>query len=155
MPRLFVRCARMVSLLVVLPAGCSSKETESSGRVDSSSGDAINWVGSWPEAQKQASAADKLIMIDFYTDWCTWCKVLDQKTYPDPAVVKLASGIVSIKLNAEKEPGIELAKKYRVSGYPAIVFVDKTGKSVGSIDGYYPPERFSTMMKSIIAKRGG
>ncbi len=151
MPRPFVRSVFLLATLIVLPAGCSSRDAESSDREGSSSGGAINWISSWPEAQKRASADDKLIMIDFYTDWCTWCKVLDQKTYPDPAVVKLAAGIVSIKLDAEKKPGSELAKKYQVSGYPAIVFVDKNGRSVGLIDGYYPPNEFAKRMKAIIS----
>ena len=38
---------------------------------------------SFDEGSTKAKAEGKQILIDIYTDWCHWCKVMDEKTYSD------------------------------------------------------------------------
>jgi thiol-disulfide isomerase/thioredoxin len=105
----------------------------------------ISWAKDWSAAQASAKAQKKLIMVDFFTSWCGWCKKLDQDTYTDAKVVKLASQMVSVKLDAEKE-GRQLAAKYSVQGFPTILFIDPAGELVGRIGGYLPPAGFAEEM---------
>lgn len=109
----------------------------------------IRWERSFGAAQKLASKTGKLIMVDFYTDWCGWCKKLDKDTYTDANVVKLASQVVSVKLDAEKE-GKELATKYGVDGFPTILFLTAKGEVAGKIVGYLPPAGFSGELTKIV-----
>ena len=37
----------------------------------------------------------------FYTDWCGWCKKLDEDTYTDKSVLKLSTSFVCIKVDAD------------------------------------------------------
>ena len=93
-------------------------------------------------------------MVDFYTDWCGWCKVLDQKTYTDARVIKTTgAGFVAVKVNAEKE-GIALAKKYKVSGFPTILFLNpSTGEVVSQVVGYAPPAPFVDELQAAVSLR--
>jgi thiol:disulfide interchange protein len=111
----------------------------------------IHWAGSFAAAQQQARANGKLIMIDFYTDWCGWCKVLDEHTYPDSRVKVLASNLVALKLDAEKG-GASLAEKYKVEAYPTIMFVDANGNVVQKVEGYQDGDDFSATMSQILQK---
>jgi len=111
----------------------------------------IAWAKDWPTAQKAAAKSGKLIMIDFYTDWCGWCKRLDRDTFPNKAVIKLSQDFVPLKLNAEKT-GRPLARRYGVRGYPTILFLDHKGKLVGRIGGYLRPGPFADALKRIQAK---
>ena len=113
---------------------------------------AIKWAKDWPSAQKAAAASGKLIMVDFYTDWCGWCKRLDRDTFPHKTVIKASQDFIPLKLNADKE-GRALARKNRIRGYPTILFFDHTGKVVGRIDGYLKPAPFAARMKQIQAKQ--
>jgi len=112
----------------------------------------LKWLG-YEEALKKARAENKLVMVDFYTTWCTWCKKLDKDTYSDPGVIKaLNADFIVVKIDAESSKKVmrngksvtpaELAQEYGAIGYPAIRFLDKDGKQVDRIDGYAPPEDF-------------
>ena len=72
------------------------------------------------DACTAATNDDKIVLIDFYTTWCGPCKLLDQKTWKDPEVIKLLeSKTVSLKIDAEKET--ELAGRYRIDVYPTVL----------------------------------
>jgi len=88
-------------------------------------------------------------MVDFYTDWCGWCRRLDETTYSDADVRRALGGVVAVKLNAEKE-GRREAARYRVQGYPTILFLSADGKEVGRIGGYLPPRPFLEELKDIL-----
>jgi len=83
----------------------------------------IKWAKSYSAAVAEAKATDKLVMIDFYTDWCGWCKRLDKDTYTDSRVIALAGRMIPVRVNAEKE-GLQAAQKYRITGFPAILFIN-------------------------------
>jgi thioredoxin-related protein len=109
---------------------------------------------SFADAQKQAAKEKKIIMVDYYTDWCKWCKVLDQRTYIDREVGAFANEhYVSIKINAEKGEGIALAKQMKIEGYPTIVFYDAKGKEIERVVGYQDAEKFLRSLKA--AQQGG
>lgn len=56
-------------------------------------------------------------------------------------MIKLAGRFVPLKVNAEKE-GRTLASKYKVNGFPTLLFVDSGGVIWGQIGGYVPPSGF-------------
>jgi thioredoxin-related protein len=112
----------------------------------------IAWVKSLQAAMTQAKATNKLVMADFYTDWCGWCKRLDADTFSDRRVIQSSGQFVSVKINAEKE-GVAAAKKYGVSGYPAILFIDPAGKVADKIGGYMPPTEFNLRLTQIADTR--
>ena len=47
----------------------------------------INWM-TVEEAQEKFMVSPKPIIIDLYTNWCYWCKVMDKKTYNNEKVIK-------------------------------------------------------------------
>lgn len=61
----------------------------------------INWM-SFEEAVKLNETAPKKIFIDVYTDWCGWCKRMDQTTFQDTAVIKyMNENYYAVKFDAE------------------------------------------------------
>ena len=107
----------------------------------------IGWKKGYDSATAEAKSSGKLIMIDFYTDWCGWCKKLDADTYPAPEVVKQSESFIPIKLNAEKDAdGIRLAKKFKVDGYPTVLFIDSDENLAYRIVGYAPAKEFAASM---------
>ncbi len=102
----------------------------------------------WNKARAEAKASGKYLFVDAYTDWCSWCKVMDRETFPNADVVQmLNSNFVSLKLEMEHNYGVNVAMKYRVSGFPTFLIFTAEGKLVRKIPGYLPAENFVQELK--------
>lgn len=143
----FVGCTQTEKDAHPSPDGSAKSTSPATEKAD---GNGVQWEKSWDDARKRSADENKIVMIDFYTSWCGWCKVLDQKTWPDKRVVELSKRLVAVKLDAEAQPGADLAREHKISGFPTVLFLDKAGKQVGRIDGYYPPEEFAPRLKLIL-----
>ena len=110
------------------------------------------WAKDFASAKKLAKSSGKLIMLDFYADWCSWCEKLDTVTFVDDGVVRLAGQFVPLKVNFEKGGG-DLVRKYEVSALPTVLFVDIEGEVWGKIVGYHKPNAFMDSMNGIIDVR--
>ena len=73
---------------------------------------------------------NKPIFLDFYTPSCQPCKWLDQDVYRnnEPVAYTLNKYYISLKVNGISLQGIPLVEKYKVRGYPTLVFLSKEGK---------------------------
>jgi thioredoxin-related protein len=71
------------------------------------------------EIAKTKEGKDKLIFVDCYTDWCGWCKVMDNKTFSDETIATLMNYyFINVKFNAEQKEDItfnENVYKYQSS----------------------------------------
>src|ERR1700748_483108 len=82
-------------------------------------------TGSWSQIRAAAKAQNKLIFIDFYTDWCAPCKMMAQTIFPQKPVGDYYNEhFVCVQINAEKGEGIELKKKYAIYAYPTMIFTN-------------------------------
>src|SRR5579871_5569456 len=107
----------------------------------------ITWTKGYSAAKHDAKTSGKLIMIDFYTDWCVWCKKLDSDTYPAKEVVDQSGKFVPVKLDAEKDAeGVRLAKKFKIDGYPTVLFIDADENLAYKIVGFEPAKDFAASM---------
>ncbi len=109
---------------------------------------AITWATDWDSAKKSAGDHKQLVMADFYTDWCGWCKKLDRDTFSNSDVIQLSTRFVPLKVNASRE-GSSMAQQYGVRSYPTILFLDSNGKLFTRIVGYLPPAEFADRLQEI------
>jgi thioredoxin-related protein len=121
------------------------------------------WVN-FDKGMEKAAKEDKAVLVDFYTDWCHWCKVMDEKTFSDTQVAKkLKERFVAIKLNAEKADqsvtyqnkqytNAELTRSFGVTGYPALAFLDSNGDPITIIPGFVPADQFINILEYIDQK---
>ena len=111
---------------------------------------AISWKHDLPAALEEAQKTGKPVMVDFYTEWCGWCKKLDADTYSNSTVQKLAQEFINVKIDGDKNEN--LIVKYRVTGYPTIMFFDSGGNILMKNPGYLGPDDFARTMKGVLAK---
>ena len=83
------------------------------------------------------SSGGRLLVVEFYADWCPPCKELAPIL---EEIAKKNGGKVDIyKINTDKNPG--LASDFRVTGIPHVVFI-KNQESVFSLSGLYPKKMY-------------
>jgi thioredoxin-related protein len=124
---------------------------------------------SFNDALKLAKEENKKILIDFYTDWCGWCKKMDKDVYGNSKVIDIIDdSFIKVKLDAESSEKVkfngkeitlsDLALNWQVSGYPTTVFLEPDGKiisfkynneSMSIIPGYFSAKDFLKILKFI------
>jgi thioredoxin-related protein len=110
----------------------------------------ITWVNDLAKGLSQAKTDNKVAMIDVYTDWCTWCKELDKKTYKNEKVIELSKNFINIKVNPEKDKAVaEFIKNYNVNGFPTVLFVEYNGALVLKIGGFLAADGFVKKMDEV------
>jgi thiol:disulfide interchange protein len=110
----------------------------------------ISWQKDLDKALSLAKANHGKVVVDVYTDWCGWCKKMDQTIYTDPKVIALSNKHVFLKLNAEDGgQGQRFASRMDVDGYPTTIILDENGRSINSIAGYPPSiQRFIALIEN-------
>lgn len=63
----------------------------------------ISWFG-FQEGMEKAIKEKKILLVDSYTDWCYWCKVMDRETYSKKEIIKyINEHFVAVKFNMEND----------------------------------------------------
>lgn len=66
----------------------------------------IKWY-TWEEAVKLNDKNPKKVFVDVYTEWCGWCKRMDNSTFKDSAVVAyLNENYYPVKFDAEQKEDV-------------------------------------------------
>ena len=109
--------------------------------------------GTWNEALRLAKEEGKPIFLDIYASWCGPCKMLKARTFPNDEVGKFYNtNFINVAVDGEKGEGIELAQKYKIRGYPTLIFLNSNGEIIAQTAGYRNPKQFIDIGKQIIQK---
>jgi thioredoxin-related protein len=93
--------------------------------------------GKWEEVKAEAKAQNKLIFIDFGTVWCAPCRYMQQNIFPQKEVGDFYNkNFICVTVDAEKGEGIMLARKYKVGGFPTLIFADAEEKVIYRVDSF-------------------
>lgn len=123
----------------------------------------IKWVD-FNTGLSQAQQTGKLAVIECYTDWCGWCKVMDKKTFSDPKIIeRINEKYIAMKFNPEK-PGKYFAgskdslsgrqllmalSNNKPSGYPTFFFFVPQDAKLFQLPGYQDANQFGATMNNI------
>ena len=99
--------------------------------------------GSWQEVLDEARKEHKLIFVDAYAEWCGPCKMMARNTFTDDAVGKIYNkNFVNYKFDMEKGEGPDFARKYGITAYPTLFYLNYKGEVVHKVVGYRAPDKF-------------
>ncbi|MEA2022228.1 MAG: thioredoxin fold domain-containing protein [Candidatus Caldatribacteriota bacterium] len=119
----------------------------------------LNWL-QFDEGILKAEKENKIILIQFFADGCSWCKKMEKEVYPNEEVKKiLLEKFIIIKVNGSSNNKIvqngeeitekKLAALFQVTGYPTTWFLEDKDKGIAPLPGYVPAEQFVTVLKYI------
>jgi uncharacterized protein YyaL (SSP411 family) len=128
----------------------------------------LNWLD-FESGYAKAVKENKMLLIDVYTDWCGWCKVMDRTTYSNDTVIDLINAsFVAVKLNPEKDrtytfgdTSMKSAELHRwlgygqTFGYPTTYFMVAPGKRDERYAqvGYMEAAEFAGILQMVLDKK--
>jgi thioredoxin-related protein len=108
----------------------------------------------------------KPIIIDVYTSWCGWCKVMDKETYGNQKVADyINENYYAVKFNAELKDSVDLGGKrygynpaYKANelavhllsgrmGYPTTVLLSAIDAPPAPLSGFLKPTELEAPLK--------
>lgn len=135
MNKYFILIIVIVSLLVIAGAVSSLKDNKTSDNAHS-----LKWGTDLNQAMQEAKATNKSIFVDFYADWCAYCREMDEGTYTDPQVKeKLSQNYVLLKVDVDENPSV--SSKYQAYSLPTMIIIDPNGNEIKRIIGYQNAEQ--------------
>jgi thiol:disulfide interchange protein DsbD len=105
----------------------------------------------------QASHQGRPVMIDFYADWCTSCKEMEDTTFLDPTVRKALSGMVLLRADVTSDDAADqaLLKRFGIFGPPTIAFFGSDGQERPSyrVVGYMKGAEFAAAVHAAVGSQ--
>jgi thioredoxin-related protein len=103
---------------------------------------ADGWHTDYSKAVAESKKTGKPILADFTgSDWCGWCMKLDKEVFKTAEFKNWAKkNVVLLSLDypqakkqsaAEKKQNEALARRYKIQGFPTVLFLDAKGKQLG------------------------
>ncbi len=125
----------------------------------------IRWID-FQAAVQATQISPKKIYIDFYTDWCGWCKKMDASTFTDSTIIDyMNKNYYCVKFNAESHDTYTYQGKtytykpesranelavFLLNGklqYPTTVFLNERANLIQPLPGYQTPEILIIILK--------
>lgn len=103
------------------------------------------------KAKEEAQKSGKIIFIDCYTSWCGPCKQMAATSFKDEGVAKIYNEkFVNLKVDIEKDSdGPELARMYKISAYPTLLYINSEGRLVKSVIGSQSADKLISIANGV------
>jgi len=155
-------------LLVATAAWIASpllQKNDSSGSTKTINGQQVHQVAdldfivihSPAELDMQLSKAQedkKLVLLDFYADWCISCKEMEINTFANPQVSQELKQFVLLQadVTANSPENQALLKRFGLFGPPGILIFNQSSQEQKDqrIIGYMPPQRFIERLQKLL-----
>ncbi len=112
--------------------------------VQSAQANSFDWIHDYEMALEKSQAQSKPIFAYLETDWCTYCREMEQTTLIDQQLIEdMGSKYVWLKLNAERdEEGIMLRDRFGINSFPGMLILTSKGEEVDRLTGYLSSQEF-------------
>jgi thiol:disulfide interchange protein DsbD len=99
----------------------------------------------------RAKQVQKLVLLDFYADWCISCKEMEINTFANPEVSKELKQFILLQadVTTNSSDNQALLKRFGLFGPPGILFFNLNSEEQKDqrVIGYMPPQRFIERLK--------
>ncbi len=99
-------------------------------------------TSSWEAAVEDANKAEKVLIVEFYADWCGPCKRFERNVLNNGEVKTALQRVEFRRFNFDTTAGKRYAHSMGIRSIPAVVAVDRKGKGFRALRGAVPKEVF-------------
>ena len=164
-----LRSALALLLLALLPLAGPSCARDDAAKEQASASEkqekylSTKWFA-FDDGLAKAKTENKPIFVEFYAEWCIFCKKFQKETIKDQRVARMLSeNFVYVRLDAENSnsrvrykgkslSNVQLAQAFGINAYPSLVFLNSKGKPITMLSGFVPPHQFMPFLDYIDQK---
>jgi len=120
-----------------------------------------DWAVDFKKALDASKRSGKPLLVDFTgSDWCTWCRLLDERVFAkDDFKAWAKDKVILVKLDfpsnnnqpaAMKKLNRALADRYKIKSYPSVLILDEHGKVHGKSGFKATPKTFIASVEKAV-----
>ncbi len=126
----------------------------STGAVQPGEQSLIKWNSDFEAGLAQAKADGKPVLIDTWATWCVNCKILEKKTFGNPAVAQEAARFVALKVqleNSDTPITKDFMARFGLKHYslPTTLLLDSSGNVRRILQGVVEPDNMIAELRKI------
>ncbi len=103
---------------------------------------------------KAAKKDKRPILISFYGIWCPPCNEMEETVFETTSFHKKAKAFHLLKVDADSPKSWGIKDKYKVGGYPTVIFTNANGEEIYRFVGYRSPAEVSRAMDLVLSAKG-
>lgn len=96
----------------------------------------------------------KPLLISFFGVWCPACNELEEMVFESARFLEHSKNFILLKMDADSSASWSLKDRYRIGGYPTVVFTDPNGEEIYRVVGYRSPVEFLTVIERVLSAKG-
>ena len=92
----------------------------------------IKSMDEFDQALKKARAEKKVLMLDYYADWCIACITMERYVFTAPSIQKALENFVLLRVDVTSNNDFDQAimRRFGVIAPPTFIFFNQNGKEL-------------------------
>jgi thiol-disulfide isomerase/thioredoxin len=107
----------------------------------------IFWLNDLARAKEISASSGKLMVLDFWADWCKPCKNMERELWNNPEMKTLSSNFIGVKIDVDFNKSI--AMNYSAQAIPKVVVALPSGEAIWENVGFSSADIYLKVLRAL------
>lgn len=113
------------------------------------------WLDEWETAETQSKKTNTPLIAEFSTEWCPYCRYIDERIFPDPDVNGRLQHFVRARFDGDKAGVQSLMERFHIRGFPTFLVMAPDGAELARFNDITAPHQLVDLLDKALASSPG